>query len=93
MEYSWGTSLHDGDVEKSLRIKTPQWSHGEVLEEQVFLMGDMGSYFRKWRERRNSYLGSKPSTSIKGLEKDEAKDNQTTNQTTQQINLMSNRKS
>ena len=85
MEYSWGTSLHDGDVEESLRIKTPQWSRGEVLEEQVPLMGDMGSYFRKWRELRNSDLSSKSSTSIKEAENDEAKDNQTTNQSTNQI--------
>ena len=24
VEYSWGTSLHDGDVEEFLRIKTTQ---------------------------------------------------------------------
>ena len=38
MEYSWGSSLHDGDVEDFLRIKTSQWSHREVLEEKVPLM-------------------------------------------------------
>ena len=31
VEYTWGTSLHDGDVENFLRIKTPQWSRGKVL--------------------------------------------------------------
>ena len=25
VEFSWETSLHDGDVEEFLRIKTPQW--------------------------------------------------------------------
>ena len=50
VEYSWGTSLHDGDVEEFLRIKTTQWRHGGVLEEQASLMQDMGSYFRKWRK-------------------------------------------
>ena len=49
MEYPWATSLYYGDVENVLRIKTPKWSRGEVLEEQVPLMGDMSSYFRKWR--------------------------------------------
>ena len=33
VEYSWGASLHDGDVEEFLRIKTPQWRRGGVLEE------------------------------------------------------------
>ena len=47
VEYTWGTSLHDGVVEKSLRIKTPQWRRGGVLEEQAPLMEDMGGYFRK----------------------------------------------
>ena len=65
VEYSWGTSLYDGDVEDFLRIKTPQWSCGEVLEIQTPLIEDMGCYFRKWREWRNSDLGSKSPTSIK----------------------------
>ena len=75
MEYSWGISLHDGDVEESMGIKTPQWRGEEVLEKQAFLLEDMGSYFRKWRQWRNTDLGSKFSTSIKGVEKDEATDN------------------
>ena len=76
VEYTWETILHNGDVENFLRIKTPQWSRGEVLEKQCPLMGDIGSYFRKLREWRNSDLSSKSSTSIKGAKKDEAKDNQ-----------------
>ena len=28
MEYSWGTSLHDGDMKEFLKIKTPQWRRG-----------------------------------------------------------------
>ena len=47
-------------------------------------MEDMGSYFKKWREWRNTYLGSKSSTSINGAENDEAKDNQSTNKSTNQ---------
>ena len=43
VEYSWGTSLHDGDMEEFLRIKTPQWRRG-VLEKQASLMENMGSY-------------------------------------------------
>ena len=66
-------------MEESLRIKTPQWRRGGVLEEQAPLMEDMDSYFRKWREWRNKDLGSKSSMPIKGVEKDEAKDNQSTN--------------
>ena len=89
MEYTRGTSLHDGVVEESLRIKTPQWRCGEVLQEHAPLMEDMGSYFKNWREWRNTYLGSKSSTSIKGAEKDEAKDNQSTNKSTnQQLNQL-----
>ena len=61
-------------MEESLRIKNPQWRCEEVLEEHAPLTEDMGSYFRKWREWRNTYLGSKSSTSIKEAEKDEAKD-------------------
>ena len=52
-------------VEEFLRIKTPQWRHGGVLEEQTFIMEDMDSYFRKWREWKNGDFGSKSSTSIK----------------------------
>ena len=37
----------NGDVKEFLRIKTPQWRHGGVLEEQASLMEVMGSYFRK----------------------------------------------
>ena len=44
MEYSWGTSLYDGDMEEFLRIKTPQWRRGGVLEKQASLMEDVGSY-------------------------------------------------
>ena len=84
MEYSWGTSLHDGDVEEFLRIKTPQCIRGGVLEERISLMKDMSSYFRKWRDWKNGDLGNKSSTSIKGEEKDEER---TTNQRiNQQIN-------
>ena len=82
MEYSWGTSLHDG--EESLKIKTPQWRHGEIFKEQAPLMEDMGSYFRKWREWRNTDMGNKSSTSIKGAENDDVKDNQSTNQPSNQ---------
>ena len=80
MEFSWGTSLHDGDVEEFLTIKTPQWRCGGVLEEQASLMEDMRNYFRKWREWRNRDLGNKSSTFVKVIEKDEARDNQSTNQ-------------
>ena len=66
VEYSWGTSLHDGDVEEFLRINTPQWRRGGLLEEQASLMEDMDRYFRKLREWRNGDLGSESSTSIKG---------------------------
>ena len=87
MEYSWRTSLHDGDVEEFLKIKTTQWRRKGVIEEQVSLMEDMGSYFRKWREWRNTYLCSNSSTSIKEVEKDETKDIQSTNQSiNRQIN-------
>ena len=47
-------------MEEFLRIKTPQWRRGGVLEEQASLMEDMGSYFRKWRVR-NRDLGNKSS--------------------------------
>ena len=77
VEYAWETSLHDGDVEEFLRMKTPQWRHGEVLEEQTSLMEVMVSYFRKWREWRNTDLDNKSSTSIKGGEENEER---TTNQ-------------
>ena len=54
-------------------------------------MEDMGSYFRKWREWRNTELGSKSSTSIKGVGKDEER---TTNQLiNQSIDSMSISKS
>ena len=43
-------------------------------------MEDMSSYFKKWREWRNGDLGSKSSTSIKGVEKYQAKENQSINQ-------------
>ena len=52
-------------------------------------MEDMGSYFRKWREWRNSDLGSKSSTSIKGAEKDEEENNQSSNQLINNSNSMS----
>ena len=45
------------------------------LKKQAPLMEDMSSYFRKWREWRNTDLGNKSSMSIKTVEKDEAKDN------------------
>ena len=48
-------------------------------------MKDMGSYIRKWREWRNVDLGSKASTSIKGVENDEER-NQSIHQTNQQLN-------
>ena len=57
-------------MEEFLRIKSPQWRHGGVLEEQISLMEDMKNYFRKWREWRNIDWGSKFSTSINGAEKD-----------------------
>ena len=60
-------------MEKFLRIKTPHCKHGGVLKEQTSLMENMDSYFRKWREWRNSNLGSKFSTSIKGAKNDEEK--------------------
>ena len=82
MEYSWGISIHDGDVKEFLRIKTPQWRRRGVLEEQASLMKDMGSYFRKWREWRNGDLGNKSSMSIKGVEKDEAKESEPDSQST-----------
>ena len=68
-------------MEEFLRIKTPQWIRGGVLEEQPSLMKDMGSYFIKWREWRNGDLSSKSSTSIKRAEKDEE---MTTNHPTNQ---------
>ena len=43
-------------------------------------MKDMDGYFRKWREWRNTDLGSKSYTSIKGVENDEAEDIQSINQ-------------
>ena len=46
-------------------------------------MDDMGSYFKKWKEWRNTDFGNKSSMSINGAEKDEAEDNQSTNQSTQ----------
>ena len=49
VEYAWGTSFHDGNVEEFLRIKTPQWKRGGVLDEQASLMEVIGGYFRKWR--------------------------------------------
>ena len=52
-------------MEEFLRIKTPQWRCGGVLEKQFSLVEDMGSYFRKLRELRNGDFGSKSSTSIK----------------------------
>ena len=73
VEYSWGTSLHDGDLEEFLRIKPPERRYGGVLHEQASLMEDMGNYFKKWREWRNGDLGSK--SSIKGAKEDQAKDN------------------
>ena len=84
MKYSLGTSLHDGDVEEFLRMKTPKWRREGVLEEQTFLMEDMSSYFRKWREWRNTYLSNKSFTSIKGVEKDSQSTNQSYQSTTQQ---------
>ena len=88
MEYSWGTSLHDEDMEEFLRIKTPQWRHGGVLKEQTFLMEDMGNYIRKWREWRNTDFGNKSSTSIKGAYEDEEwTTNQPTNQSINQLNV------
>ena len=62
-------------MEESLRIKTSQWRRGEVIEEQAPLMEDIGGYFIKWKEWRNTDLSSKSSTFIKGAEKDEANDN------------------
>ena len=50
-------------------------------------MEDMGSYFRKWREWRNIDLGSKSSTSIEGVGKDEAKHNQSINQQINRLNV------
>ena len=41
VKYFWRTSLHDGDEEEFLRIKTTQWRHGGVLEERASLMKDM----------------------------------------------------
>ena len=61
-------------MEEFLKIKTPQWRRGGVLEEQASLIEDMDSYFRKWREWRNIDLGSKSSTSIKGADNDEVED-------------------
>ena len=79
MEYTRGTSLHDGDVEEFLRIKTPLWRRGKVLEEQAPLMEDMGNYFIKWGEWRNIDLGSKSYTSIKGAEKNNESTNRQLN--------------
>ena len=80
VEYTWGTSLHDGDVEESLMIKTPQWRRGEVLEKKTSLMEDMDSYFIKWREWKNIDLGNKSSMFIKGAENDETRIRQPINQ-------------
>ena len=74
-------------MEEFLGIKTPQWRRGGVHREQASLMEDMGSYFRKWREWRNEDLGCKSSTSMKGVEKDEAKDSQSTNQQLNRLNV------
>ena len=79
VEYSYGTSLHDGDVEESLKIKTPQWRCRGVLEEQAPLMEDMDSYFKKCKEWINTDLDSKSSMFIKGAGNDETKDNQSIN--------------
>ena len=49
-------------------------------------MEDIDSYFIKWREWRNGDFGSKSSTSIKEVEKDEANDSQSINHTNQQLN-------
>ena len=35
VEYSWGTSFRNGDVEEFLRIMTPQWRREGIIEEQV----------------------------------------------------------
>ena len=43
-------------------------------------MEDMNSYFRKWRDWRNTDLDSKSSMSIKGADNDKAEDIQSTNQ-------------
>ena len=67
-------------MEESLRIKTPQWRRGGVLEEQSPLMEDMNDYFRKWKGWRNIDLGSNSSTSKKSAKKNEARGNQSTNQ-------------
>ena len=56
----------------------------KFFKEQAPLMEDMGSYFRKWREWRNTDLGNKSSTSIKGAENGDVKDNQSTNQPSNQ---------
>ena len=47
-------------------------------------MEDMGNYFGKWSEWRNTDLVNKSSTSINRAENDEAKDIQTSNQSNQQ---------
>ena len=57
MEYIWGTSLHDLDVEESLRIKTPQWRRGGVLEEQASLMEDIGGLLQKVERVEKYKLG------------------------------------
>ena len=74
VEYALGTSLHDEDVEEFLSIKTPQWICEGVLKEQVSLMKNIDSYFKKWREWRITDLGNKSSTFIKGEENDEVRD-------------------
>ena len=58
MKYIWGTSFHDEDVKELLKIKTPQWRYGGVLEERASLIEDMVSYFRKWREWKNGEMES-----------------------------------
>ena len=92
MEYAWGTSFHDGFVEEFLRIKTPHWRCGGVIEEQAFLMEVMDNYFKKWR---NTDLDSKPSTFIKGALENEEKQpiNQSNQPMNQSIDSMSIRKS
>ena len=56
VEFFWRTSLYDGGVKESLRIKTTQWRRGGVLEEQAPLIEDMDSYFIKWKEWINTGL-------------------------------------
>ena len=48
----------------------------------------MDSYLKKWREWRNGDLGSKPSTFMKGVEKDEKRiANQSINNSTNRFNV------